>query len=80
MTADSAKPSLNVVLRPTKRDDFDEIVPLLKQLWPAKPIDWKAAQDIFDRGLSADKFTVTEKYTLPDGGTMEDRAPMVRKR
>jgi hypothetical protein len=28
--------------------------------------------------ISQDKFTVTEKYTLPDGGTMEDRAQMVR--
>ncbi len=30
--------------------------------------------------VSADKFIVTEKYTLPDGGTMEDRARMIRKR
>lgn len=28
--------------------------------------------------ISEDKFVVTEKYTLPDGGTMEDRAQMVR--
>ncbi len=28
--------------------------------------------------ISRDKFMVTEKYTLPDGGTMEDRAQMVR--
>jgi hypothetical protein len=28
--------------------------------------------------ISRDKFVVTEKYTLPDGGTMEDRAQMVR--
>ena len=28
--------------------------------------------------ISQDKFIVTEKYTLPDGGTMEDRAQMVR--
>jgi hypothetical protein len=30
--------------------------------------------------VSEDKFIVTEKYTLPDGGTMEDRAQMVRKK
>ena len=28
--------------------------------------------------VSRDKFVVTEKYTLPDGGTMEDRAQMTR--
>jgi hypothetical protein len=28
--------------------------------------------------ISQDKFVVTEKYALPDGGTMEDRAQMVR--
>ncbi len=28
--------------------------------------------------ISQDEFLVTEKYTLPDGGTMEDRAQMVR--
>jgi hypothetical protein len=28
--------------------------------------------------ISRDKFVVTEKYTLPDGGTMEDRTQMVR--
>jgi hypothetical protein len=30
--------------------------------------------------VSQDKFIVTEKYTLPDGGTMEDRAQMVRRK
>ncbi len=55
MTANGAKRGLNVVIRPTKREDFDEIVPLLRQLWPTNPIDWKAAQEIFDRGLSSDK-------------------------
>lgn len=28
--------------------------------------------------IGQDRFIVTEKYTLPDGGTMEDRAQMVR--
>jgi hypothetical protein len=30
--------------------------------------------------ISDDKLTITEKYTLPDGGTMEDRVQMIRKR
>jgi hypothetical protein len=30
--------------------------------------------------VGENEFVVTEKYTLPDGGTMEDRAQMVRKR
>jgi hypothetical protein len=30
--------------------------------------------------ISQDKFVVTEKYTLPGGGAMEDRARMVRRR
>lgn len=30
--------------------------------------------------VSENKLIVTEKYTLPDGGAMEDRAQMVRKR
>jgi hypothetical protein len=30
--------------------------------------------------VNEDKFIVTEKYTLPDGGTMEDRVRMVRKK
>ena len=29
--------------------------------------------------ISQDKFVITEKYALPDGGTMEDRVQMVRK-
>ncbi len=55
MTANGAKRGLNVVVRPTKREDFDAIAPLLRQLWPTNPIDWRAAQEIFDRGLASDK-------------------------
>lgn len=55
MTAEEAKSGLSVTIRPTKREDFDEIVPLLKQLWPANPIDFKAARDIFERGLASDR-------------------------
>jgi glucosamine-phosphate N-acetyltransferase len=45
----------SMMIRPTKPEDFDSIVPLLKQLWPADPLDLKAARDIFDRGLASDK-------------------------
>jgi len=44
-----------MMIRPTKPEDFDSIVPLLKQLWPDNPLDLKAARDIFDRGLASDK-------------------------
>jgi hypothetical protein len=30
--------------------------------------------------IGRDEFVITEKYTLPDGGTMEDRVQVVRKR
>jgi GNAT superfamily N-acetyltransferase len=49
----SADPSLTI--RPTRHEDFDEIVPLLTQLWPANPLDVKAARDIFDKGLASDQ-------------------------
>jgi glucosamine-phosphate N-acetyltransferase len=55
MTANGAKPDRRVTIRSTKREDFDEIIPLLRQLWPANPIDFKAARDIFDRGLASDR-------------------------
>jgi GNAT superfamily N-acetyltransferase len=45
----------SIQIRPTKPEDFDETIPLLRQLWPAKPLDLKAARDIFERGLASDK-------------------------
>ena len=44
-----------MVIRPAKSEDFESIVPLLKQLWPANPIDLKAACDILDGGLASDR-------------------------
>jgi len=44
-----------VTIRPTKREDFEAIIPLLQQLWPANPIDFAAARDIFSRGLANDR-------------------------
>jgi GNAT superfamily N-acetyltransferase len=55
MTTNGAKPGPSVTIRSTRREDFDEIIPLLKQLWPAQPIDFKAARDIFDKGMACDR-------------------------
>ncbi len=53
MAARDTNPGARLRIRPTTREDFDAIVPLLQQLWPARPIDWKAARDIFERGLTS---------------------------
>src|SRR5512146_1857307 len=55
MAALDRRAEQSVTIRPTKPEDFDGIVPLLKQLWPTNPIDWQAARDIFDRGLASDR-------------------------
>lgn len=55
MAAHEAKPGLKVTIRSTQPQDFEEILPLLKQLWPANPIDMQAARDIFNRGLASDR-------------------------
>jgi glucosamine-phosphate N-acetyltransferase len=55
MAARDAQAGPGVTIRPTKPEDFDDIVPLFKQLWPANPIDVKAARDIFNRGLASDQ-------------------------
>jgi GNAT superfamily N-acetyltransferase len=44
----------NVTIRPAKPEDFDNIVPLFRQLWPAGPLDLRAARDMFDRGLASE--------------------------
>jgi GNAT superfamily N-acetyltransferase len=43
-----------ITIRPTKQEDFDEIIPLLQQLWPADPLNLTAARDIFMKGLTSD--------------------------
>ncbi len=55
MEANDRKVNLSIVIRPTKQEDFDDILPLLKQLWPANPLDLKAAHDIFAKGLASDQ-------------------------
>jgi GNAT superfamily N-acetyltransferase len=55
MTTNGAKPGPSVTIRSTRREDFDEIIPLLKQLWPAQPIDFRAAREILDRGMACDR-------------------------
>ncbi len=53
MAASDRKERAGIIIRPTKQEDFDEILPLLKQLWPANPINLKAARDIFTKGLAS---------------------------
>jgi glucosamine-phosphate N-acetyltransferase len=55
MVADDRKAKPSIIIRPTKQEDFDDILPLLKQLWPANPLDLKAARDIFTRGLASNE-------------------------
>jgi glucosamine-phosphate N-acetyltransferase len=45
----------SVHIRPTKPEDFESVLPLLRQLWPSRPIDLKAARDIFERGLTCER-------------------------
>jgi len=44
----------SMAIRSTKPEDFDGIVPLLRQLWPDRPLDLEAARNIFNRGLASD--------------------------
>jgi GNAT superfamily N-acetyltransferase len=53
MAPNDRKAKLSISIRPTKQEDFDDILPLLKQLWPADPLDPKAARDIFTKGLAS---------------------------
>ncbi len=55
MAPNDRKAKLSISIRPTKQEDFDDILPLLKQLWPADPLDPKAARDIFTKGLASDR-------------------------
>jgi len=55
MAANDRKAEPGIIIRPTKLEDFDEILPLLKQLWPANSLDLKAARDIFTKGLASDR-------------------------
>jgi glucosamine-phosphate N-acetyltransferase len=55
MAVHDRKAEPSVTIRPTRPEDFDSIVPLFRQLWPAGPIDLKAARDMFDRGLASDR-------------------------
>jgi GNAT superfamily N-acetyltransferase len=55
MAVNERKAESSVLIRPTRQEDFDDILPLLRQLWPANPIDLKAARDIFTKGLASDQ-------------------------
>jgi len=55
MTTNDARTTASIHLRAMQPQDFDEIVPLLKQLWPARTIDVPAARALFERGLASDR-------------------------
>ena len=55
MAVNDRKAEPGVIIRPATQEDFDDILTLLKQLWPANAIDLKAARDIFTRGLASDR-------------------------
>ena len=40
-------------IRPCRREDFVEVVRLLRQLWPGKPLDETALQVVFERSLAS---------------------------
>jgi len=54
MTVRNTQTGSNITIRPTRPEDFDKVLPLLHQLWPAKPLDLGAARAIFDRGLASE--------------------------
>ena len=41
-------------IRPCSSEDFNELLGLLKQLWPEKNLDPAALQTVFDRALDSD--------------------------
>jgi GNAT superfamily N-acetyltransferase len=44
-----------VEIRKCGAEDFDGIVPLLRQLWPDKPFDLISLRRVFDRSLASDQ-------------------------
>jgi ribosomal protein S18 acetylase RimI-like enzyme len=41
-------------IRPCRNEDFDEVLELLRQLWPDKPLDQAALRTVYDRALASD--------------------------
>jgi GNAT superfamily N-acetyltransferase len=44
-----------IEIRKCRAEDFDGIVPLLRQLWPDKPLDLSSLRRVFDRSLASDQ-------------------------
>jgi GNAT superfamily N-acetyltransferase len=44
-----------VEIRKCGAEDFDGIVPLLRQLWPDKPLDMSSLRRVFDHSLASDQ-------------------------
>ena len=44
---------MELTVRPARADDFENVIPLLRQLWPGKQIDTDAMRKTFMRGVSS---------------------------
>ena len=42
---------MNYIIRKASEEDFSSVFPLFKQLWPGKPLDEKALNLVFKRGI-----------------------------
>jgi N-acetylglutamate synthase-like GNAT family acetyltransferase len=45
---------MNPVVRNATNEDFNNVFPLFKQLWPNKPINQEELRNVFDRGIKSD--------------------------
>jgi GNAT superfamily N-acetyltransferase len=43
-----------IQIRPCRAEDFDEVLPLLRQLWPDKRLDAVPLKTVFDRALGSE--------------------------
>jgi len=49
---------MNIVVRNSKTEDFDEIMLLFRQLWPNKELNINDLKTVYDRGIDSD----SDKY------------------
>lgn len=45
---------MSLMIRPTKKEDFDAVYPLFEQLWPNKQLNREELKKVFDRGVESD--------------------------
>lgn len=43
-----------IQIRPCRVEDFEDVVRLLRQLWPDKPLDYASLQTVFGRALASE--------------------------